>query len=184
MVDSNPEADARIKKLEAEVEMLEANMVDKVDYEQTVSAVVQAARDYRFHDKRRIEAALDGGRHLIEAKAAVQHGDFAALLERAELTPRTAQRWMKLARYEPALIEGGINPADFVREHGGINAVCDLLGKMRHDYEQAIVDPVRPDCPSCKHPERGIWTFPDGRCRSHLNAEEWEVVRRGMLAYL
>ena len=155
-----------------------------MDYERTIGAVVEAAREYRLHDKRRIEAALLGGRHLIEAKDAVQHGDFAALLERAELAPRTAQRWMKLARYSSLLIEQGINPADFVREHGGINAVCDLIGKVRQTFEQAIVDPENSDCPSCKHPEREIWNLPGGRCRSHLNAEEFEVERRVVLAYL
>ena len=56
-------------------------------------------RDYRLHDKRRIDAALHGGKYLLQAeKSAVQHGDFAALLERAELHERTAQRWMQLAR--------------------------------------------------------------------------------------
>lgn len=154
-----------------------------MDYEQTVSAVFEAVRDYRLHDKRRIEAALDAGRHLIEAKDAVQHGDFAALLERADLTPRTAQRWMKLARFEPTLIEQGINPADFVREHGGINRVCDLIGKVRHSFKQAE-DGGNSDCPSCKHPERGIWTLPDGRCHSHLNAEEFAREHRAILAYL
>ena len=86
-----------------------------IDFESLVSAVCEAARGYRFHDQRRIESALKAGRHLIEAKDAVQHGDFAALLERAELKPRTAQRWMQLARL-------GID-ADEVRERGGIRAV-------------------------------------------------------------
>ena len=103
-----------------------------MNYEQTVSAVVEAARDYRLHDKRRIEAALDAGRHLTEAKDAVQHGDFAALLERAELKPRTAQRWMQLARL-------GID-ADEVRERGGIRAalfhvVCE---KEKADLKRSI----------------------------------------------
>ena len=91
---------------------------------------------------------------------------------------------MQIARSEPLLIEQGINPADYVREHGGINATCDLIGKTRRTFEQAIVDPENSDCPSCKHPEREIWNLPDGRCRSHLNAEEFATERRAVLAYL
>ena len=100
-----------------------------IDFESLVSAVCEAARDYRFHDQGRVEAALDAGRHLIEAKAAVQHGDFAALLERADLKPRTAGRWMQVARL-------GID-ADEVRKRGGIQAA--LMGRQATKLQQAEI---------------------------------------------
>lgn len=153
-----------------------------MDYESILGQVVQSARDYRLHDKRRVDAALHGGKYLLQAKELVQHGDFAALLERAELQPRTAQRWMQLARYAVALTENGINPADEVRDMGGVKAACDLIGKARRSLERMEYGDLD-DCPTC-HPGSTAWNLPDGRCRSHLNADEFETERRGVLSYL
>ena len=103
-----------------------------MDFEKTVDAVIEAAREYRKHDQKRVEAALECGRHLILAKNAVQHGDFAALLERAELTPRTAQRWMQLARL-------GID-AEEVRKRGGMRAT------LSHVHHEEIIGMLKREC--------------------------------------
>ena len=139
-----------------------------MDYEQTVSAVVEAARDYRRHDLLRVEAALDAGRHLIEAKDAVQHGDFAALLERAELKPRTARDWMILAR-------AGVKTAT-VAVFGGIRATLERIREVKRDLHPDNVGDN--DCPTCR-PGSTAWNLRDGRCRSHLTKseyrEQWEA---------
>jgi hypothetical protein len=48
-----------------------------------------------------IERAVTVGKMLIEAKAAVKHGQWGPWLEGTGLTPRTAQRYMRLADLPP-----------------------------------------------------------------------------------
>lgn len=97
-----------------------------MDFEQTVSEVVQTVVIYRRRDKRRIEAALECGRHLIRAKDSVSHGEFMSLLERAGLEPRTAQRWMQLVRTGKT--------ANDIRTQGGIQAA---LSHVQHESKTA-----------------------------------------------
>ena len=103
-----------------------------MNYEQIVGQIVQASRDFRLHDRRRVECALQAGRNLILAKKAVKQGDFAALLARAELRPRTAQRWMSLAR-------GGWT-VDEVQKAGGLTAAASRT--TARELEQEMQEQV------------------------------------------
>lgn len=47
-----------------------------------------------------VERALDAGLHLKAAKDDIGHGDWTAYIARCGLPMRTAQSWMRLARYE------------------------------------------------------------------------------------
>ena len=47
---------------------------------------------------RAAEAWIQAGVELFEAKAALPHGQFGALLDELEMTPRTAQRFMAIAK--------------------------------------------------------------------------------------
>ena len=42
-----------------------------MNYEDIVGQIVQSVRDYKLHDRRRIECAIHGGAYLIKAKSAV-----------------------------------------------------------------------------------------------------------------
>ena len=103
-----------------------------MNYEQIVGQIVQASRDYRLHDRRRVECALHAGRFLIQAKASVGHGDFSALLARAELKPRTAQRWMALARAGWTIAE--------IQKAGGLTAAASrtTARQLEQDLENQV----------------------------------------------
>ncbi len=47
---------------------------------------------------RAAEELIAAGAYLVEAKAALPHGQFGALLDELEMTPRTAQRFMAIAK--------------------------------------------------------------------------------------
>ena len=123
-----------------------------MDYETIVGQVVQSARDFRRFDKRRIETAIHGGKYLLQAKDAVQHGDFAALLERAELHERTAQRWMQLARAawtaQEVIDVGGINAAasksnERIRENevlAELDVCKDAVTELAHERDALMAD--------------------------------------------
>ena len=68
------------------------------DAEELLGLVIDANADYRRGKAAAIEAAIRGGYHLLTAKEQLPHRDFLPFLERAGLEPRTAQRWMSLAR--------------------------------------------------------------------------------------
>ena len=68
------------------------------DAEELLGLVMDANADYRRGKSAVIEAAIRGGHHLLTAKEQLPHRDFLPFLERAGLEPRTAQRWMSLAR--------------------------------------------------------------------------------------
>ena len=101
-----------------------------MNYEQIVGQIVQASRDFRLHDKRRVECALSAGRNLLLAKKAVNHGDFLALLKRAELNARAAQRWMALSSAAWTVSE--------IQEVGGINAAAALSSERIREKELEV----------------------------------------------
>ena len=70
----------------------------RMDTEELLGLVMDANSDYRRGKEAVIEAAIRGGGHLLTAKEQLPHRDFLPFLERAGLEPRTAQRWMALAR--------------------------------------------------------------------------------------
>ena len=70
----------------------------RMDTEELLGLVMDANADYRRGKAAVIEAAIRGGHHLLTAKEQLPHSDFLPFQERAGLEPRTAQRWMSLAR--------------------------------------------------------------------------------------
>ena len=70
----------------------------RTDTEELLGLVMDANSDFRRGKAAVIEAAIRGGHHLLTAKEQLPHRDFLPFLERAGLEPRTAQRWMTLAR--------------------------------------------------------------------------------------
>lgn len=68
-------------------------------HEDTPTAVAAWALRVRPHLDAAAEHIVAAGRELIDAKAALAHGDFGALLAELGLTPRTAQRFMSIARH-------------------------------------------------------------------------------------
>lgn len=135
-----------------------------MDYERTVGRVTQAVRDYRLHDKSRIESALDAGLGLLELKESGGHGEFLPLLERLNLPARTAQDWMQLAA-------AGVNCAT-VAHFGGIRKTLERIRQVKRDLRPRLPDSAYTDpdsefyCPTCV-PGATAWQTPDGRCRSH-----------------
>jgi hypothetical protein len=70
-----------------------------------------------------IEAALDAGAKLCEAKASCGHGDWLPFLDAAGVPERKAQRYMRLAR-------SGLK-SDTVSDLGGIKAALRWLEQLR-----------------------------------------------------
>ena len=99
-------------------------------YEETVTLLVDVVERYRLHNSKRLAAGLTAGHLLRQARAQVQHGDWENLLTRVGWTPRTAQRWMRLA--EANLL------ASTITHFGGLNATLTILGKrvdLFKDYD-------------------------------------------------
>lgn len=62
-------------------------------------AIAEAVREARQHAESSVHAAVRAGRLLIEAKAALPHGDWDQWLQSSvDLAPRTARAYMQLAR--------------------------------------------------------------------------------------
>ena len=99
-----------------------------MEYEVLVGDITDLVRSYRSHRKSSIEAAMNCGRLLIQAQRKVEHGDWAGLLEQTSLRPRTAQKWMRLAR-------AGVTPYA-VWKLGGLESVGEWLGRMLAIYNR------------------------------------------------
>ena len=103
------------------------------DAEELLGLVMDANADYRRGKAAVIEAAIRGGHHLLTAKERLPHRDFLPFLERAGLEPRTAQRWMALARTgwkcDTVSYLGGIVKA--LKMHGWITAEGSLQATRR-----------------------------------------------------
>jgi len=71
-----------------------------------------------------IERAVHVGKLLIEAKATVKHGEWLPWLKETGLTPRTAQRYMRLAEL----------PADKYAtvSHFGVKGALEAVAKKQH----------------------------------------------------
>lgn len=79
-----------------------------------------------------IEKAIEAGRFLIDAKAAVRHGEWLPFLQRAGIAERTARNFMALAA-------SGLNPAP-VADLGGIKAALAFLSKWRlPSFDEALM---------------------------------------------
>ena len=119
-----------------------------------------AGTEYARHRKataEAIQAYLDCGAALIEAKAACGHGAWLPWLEGAGIPERTAQRMMKLA--------GEGFESDTVTDLGGIRAALEWLGTVERANtalewinRMAVAKPTCPNGPDC---DCGTWK---GKC--------------------
>ena len=83
---------------------------------------LDAVRRYKKANANRIEAALEAGGFLNQARAEVRHGDWDEYLKSVEVNRRTAEKWMRLAR-------SGVKPTT-VANLGGINVTLKRLSEM------------------------------------------------------
>ena len=117
-----------------------------------------------------IEAALEAGKALCEAKDACKHGGWLPFLEEAGVQERKAQRYMQLAR-------SGLK-SDTVSDLGGIKATLKWLERL----------PELPDEQHCVHVECGelsavVWH--DGAGHRYMvwrSADTWvDTLRRPII---
>ena len=123
------------------------------DYEELVDRLTDAVAAYRKANRDRIAAALDAGHALLEAKATVQHGDFAALVERQGLHIRTAENWMRLAKAglenETVSLFGGIKATlKNIREATEYERMREQLHmlKLEEAEVKSTIEPLRARC--------------------------------------
>ena len=80
--------------------------------EDLLFATLDAVSRFRVGQRESVNAALDAGALLTEAKGWLQHGEWGDWLHRVGLAPRTASMWMKLAGMdltaEDVIDRGGI----------------------------------------------------------------------------
>lgn len=74
-------------------------------------------------EKTAIQAAIEAGRLLAEAKSSCRHGEWLPFLKRAAVPERKAQRYMKLA--------WSCLKSDTVSDLGGINATLRWMDGLR-----------------------------------------------------
>ena len=118
--------------------------------EDLLFATLDAVSRFRVGQRESVNAALDAGALLTEAKGRLQHGEWGDWLHRVGLAPRTASMWMKLAGMDLT--------AEDVIDRGGIvqtlrggtpksATVADLpnknLGRDLAEAEAAIADTKR-----------------------------------------
>ena len=97
---------------------VEANLARRVNV---------AFRESRRAFRRSIEQAIECGKLLIEAKELVRHGNWIIWLEvNTEVSPRTAQKLIRLARNQDAIMA---NAPD--RAHLAINSALELIAQKK-----------------------------------------------------
>ena len=69
--------------------------------EDLLFATLDAVSRFRVGQRESVNAALDAGALLTEAKGRLQHGEWGDWLHRVGLAPRTASMWLKLAGFGP-----------------------------------------------------------------------------------
>ena len=125
-------------------------MEHHADGEELLGLVMDAHSDYRRGKETIVEAAIRGGGHLLTAKEQLPHSDFLPFLERAGLEPRTAQRWMALARTgwkcDTVSLLGGIGQAlKFHKRNPDIVLDADALYIHRMEASQAALEKAAAD---------------------------------------
>ena len=94
-------------------------------------------RRHREAERDAIQAAVNAGEMLNEAKELCSHGEWLPRLASIPLNPRTAQRWMRLSCI-------GVK-CDLVSHLGGIDATLRLWAKMPagatvEDFEERLFE--------------------------------------------
>ena len=118
--------------------------------EDLLFATLDAISRFRVGQREAVNAALEAGGLLTEAKGRLQHGEWGDWLGRVGLAPRTARTWMKLASLdltaEDVIDRGGINAAARgVNPKSASEAVLPETGLDRDlaEAEAAIADTKR-----------------------------------------
>ena len=128
-------------------------MKHHADGEELLGLVMDANADYRRGKAAVIEAALRGGGHLLTAKEQLPHSGFLPFLAQAGLEPRTAQRWMSLARTgwkcDTVSLLGGIGRAlKFHKRNPDIVLDADALYIHHMEASQAALEKAAADLKS------------------------------------
>ena len=92
-----------------------------MDLETLMLDTLDAVSRFRVGQREAIDAALDAGLLLAQAKGMLPHGGWGEWLDRVGLAARTASRWMKLAALD-------LTPEEVIA-NGGIDAT--LKGKRK-----------------------------------------------------
>jgi hypothetical protein len=95
--------------------------------------VRKAHADVLASTRTTIERAVQVGKLLVEAKAAVPHGGWLPWLEETGLTPRTAQRYMKLA----SLPEDKYDTVSHLGLKGALDAIAE--GRALEETSQSLM---------------------------------------------
>ena len=95
--------------------------------EDLLFATLDAVSRFRVGQRETVNAALEAGGLLTQAKGRLQHGEWGDWLGRVGLAPRTARTWMKLASMDLT--------AEDVIERGGINAAAQGRGKTASEAD-------------------------------------------------
>ncbi len=118
---------------------------DSTGIEDLLFETIEAVSRFRVGQREAVNAALDAGALLTEAKGRLQHGNWGDWLHRVGLAPRTASTWMKLSgmglSVEEIVSRGGINAA--AQGRGKTASEADLpgsVGRELADAEAEIAD--------------------------------------------
>ena len=116
--------------------------MERRDLEDLLLETMDAVSRFRVGQREAVEAALDAGQLLSEAKGRLQHGGWGDWLDRVVLRPRTASTWMRLAALEltvdQVIERGGINAASRGRTKSASEADLTDLDKDLADAEREI----------------------------------------------
>ena len=137
--DSSPDAISE-RELSREVAATVALAQEDEPEQATVhDHMVRAAYGYKRYQRNHrdaIQAYLECGRALLEAREVAEHGTWLPLLDEFEIPQRTAQNMMRLAREYS-------DDADAVIEAGGIRAALLGLGETKNETVSHL--PETPD---------------------------------------
>ena len=117
---------------------------------ETTPAVSGWAGRIRPHLLAAAESIIAAGRELLAAKEALPHGQFGPLLDELGLTPRTAQRFMAIARH-PVLSD----PTHVSHLPGAWGTLYEL-SRLPGDVVQAALDRGQVSSSTLREDVRGL----------------------------
>ena len=123
-----------------------------------------------------VESIIDAGRALIDAKAALPHGEFGPLLTELGLSPQHAQRFMRVAQH-PLLT----NPSPGRHLPASVTVLDELTRVPDDELEEAIesgaVNPstTREEAKALRDPFAG-WSEDEKRLHKQLESGDTIVI--------
>ena len=96
-----------------------------MDLEELMLGTLEGVRQFREGQLRSIGGALQAGHYLTLAKVRLGHGEWMPWLQKCQVSPVQASRWMRLAGM-------GLEPED-IQERGGIQKTLAQDAKPRAD---------------------------------------------------